>query len=36
VVLTAFHRDGTPVDTAVHIVVEGERAFIRSLAGREK
>jgi uncharacterized protein len=30
VVLTTFRRDGTGVDTAVHIVLDGDRAFIRS------
>jgi uncharacterized protein len=30
VVLTTFRRNGTPVDTAVHIAVDRDRAFIRS------
>jgi uncharacterized protein len=30
VILTSFRRDGTPVDTPVHIAVQGERAFIRT------
>jgi uncharacterized protein len=30
VVLTTFRHERTPVDTAVHIAVEGDRAFIRS------
>jgi uncharacterized protein len=30
VILTTFRRDGTPVDTPVHIAFDGERAFIRT------
>jgi len=30
VLLTTYRRDGTPVGTAVHIAVDGDRAFIRS------
>jgi PPOX class probable F420-dependent enzyme len=30
VVLTTYRRDGTPVDTPVHLAVEGDRAFIRT------
>jgi PPOX class probable F420-dependent enzyme len=29
-VLTTFRRDGTPVDTPVNLVVEGDRAFFRT------
>src|SRR5437016_8397791 len=32
VVLTSYRRDGTPVDTPVHIAVEGDRAYIRTYA----
>jgi len=32
VLLTTYRRDGTPVGTAVHIAVDGDRAFIRSWA----
>ncbi len=28
--LTTFRRDGTPVPTAVHIVVDGDTAFFRT------
>jgi PPOX class probable F420-dependent enzyme len=28
--LTTYRRDGTPVNTAVNIAVEGDRAFVRS------
>jgi uncharacterized protein len=30
VVLTTYRRDGTPVDTPVHIAVEDGRAFVRT------
>jgi PPOX class probable F420-dependent enzyme len=30
VILTTYRRDGTTVDTPVHIVVDGDRAFIRT------
>lgn len=30
VVLTSFKRDGSPVDTAVSIAFDGDRAFFRS------
>src|SRR5918994_6959571 len=30
VLLTTFRRDGTPVRTPVSIVVEGDRAFVRT------
>jgi uncharacterized protein len=30
VILTTYRRDGTPVDTPVHIAVDGNRAFIRT------
>lgn len=30
VLITSFRRDGTPVDTPVHIAFEGDRAFVRS------
>jgi PPOX class probable F420-dependent enzyme len=30
VILTTYRRDGTPVDTPVHIAVDGGRAFIRT------
>lgn len=30
VLLTTYRRDGTPVDTPVHIAVEGGRAFMRT------
>ena len=38
VLLTTFRRDGTPVGTPVSIVVEGDRAFIRTwdTAGKVK
>jgi PPOX class probable F420-dependent enzyme len=38
VLLTTFKRDGTPVGTPVNIVVDGDRAFIRtwSTAGKAK
>lgn len=32
VVLTTFRRDGTPVPTAMSIVVDGDRAFMRTWA----
>lgn len=32
VILTSFRRDGTPVDTPVHVAVEGGQAFIRTYA----
>jgi PPOX class probable F420-dependent enzyme len=32
VILTSFRRDGTPVDTPVHIVVDGGQAYIRTYA----
>jgi len=30
VILTTYRRDGTPVDTPVHIAVDGGHAFIRT------
>ena len=30
VLLTTYRRDGTPVDTPVHIAVDGDRAFVRT------
>ncbi|MFD2080920.1 hypothetical protein SAMN05421678_104399 [Actinopolymorpha cephalotaxi] len=38
VVLTTFRRDGTPVPTAVHVVVDGPHAYFRtySVAGKAK
>jgi len=30
VLLTAYRRDGTPVGTPVSIVLDGERAFVRT------
>src|SRR3954468_16601827 len=30
VLLTSYRRDGTPVGTPVHIVVDGDRAFVRT------
>ena len=30
VLLTTYRRDGTPVDTPVHIAVDGDRAYMRS------
>jgi uncharacterized protein len=30
VILTTYRRDGTPVDTPVHIAFDGGRAFIRT------
>src|SRR6266513_4490398 len=30
VVLTTYRRDGTPVDTPVHVATDGRRAFIRT------
>lgn len=30
VLLTTYKRDGTPVGTAVNIVVDGDRAFVRT------
>ena len=30
VLLTTYRRDGTPVGTPVNIVVDGERAFVRT------
>jgi PPOX class probable F420-dependent enzyme len=30
VLLTTYKRDGTPVGTAVNIVVEGDRAYFRT------
>jgi uncharacterized protein len=32
VILTSFRRDGTPVDTPVHLAVEGGRAYFRTYA----
>src|SRR4051794_1278227 len=32
VILTSYRRDGTPVDTPVHVAVEGDRAYIRTYA----
>ena len=38
VVLTTYRRNGTPVPTVVHIVVDGDRAYFRtpSTAGKVK
>ena len=30
VVLTTYRRDGTPVDTPVHIATDGDRAYVRT------
>jgi PPOX class probable F420-dependent enzyme len=30
VIFTTFRRDGTPIDTPVHVAVQGDRAFIRT------
>ncbi len=30
VLLTTYHRDGTPVGTPVNIAVDGDRAFVRT------
>jgi uncharacterized protein len=30
VILTTYRRDGTPVDTPVHVAVAGDRGFIRT------
>jgi PPOX class probable F420-dependent enzyme len=30
VLLTSYKRDGTPVATAVHVAVDGDRAYIRT------
>jgi len=30
ILLTTYRRDGTPVSTPVNIVVDGERAFVRT------
>lgn len=30
VLLTTYRRDGTPVGTPVHIIVDGDRAFVRT------
>ncbi|TMC11264.1 MAG: PPOX class F420-dependent oxidoreductase [Chloroflexi bacterium] len=30
VVLTTYRRDGTPVDTPVHLAVDGDHAYIRT------
>jgi uncharacterized protein len=30
VILTSYRRDGTPVDTPVHVAVVGDRAYIRT------
>jgi uncharacterized protein len=30
VLLTTYRRDGTPVGTAVHVAVDGDRAFVRT------
>jgi PPOX class probable F420-dependent enzyme len=32
VILTTYRRDGSEVDTPVHIAVDGDRAFIRTYA----
>jgi PPOX class probable F420-dependent enzyme len=32
VIVTTYRRDGTPVDTPVHVAVEGGRAYIRTYA----
>lgn len=36
VILTSYRRDGTPVDTPVNVVVEGERAYVRTYASAFK
>lgn len=36
VILTSYRRDGTPVDTPVHIAVEGDRAYVRTYASALK
>ncbi|MBO0683612.1 MAG: pyridoxamine 5'-phosphate oxidase family protein [Candidatus Dormibacteraeota bacterium] len=36
VILTSYRRDGTPVDTPVHVVVEGGRAYVRTYASAMK
>jgi PPOX class probable F420-dependent enzyme len=30
VIVTTFRRDGTPIDTPVHVAVDGDRALIRT------
>ena len=30
VLLTAYHRNGTPVRTPLHVAVDGYRAFVRA------
>jgi PPOX class probable F420-dependent enzyme len=32
VILTTYRRDGTPIDTPVHLAVDGDRAYIRTYA----
>ncbi|HZV48862.1 MAG TPA: pyridoxamine 5'-phosphate oxidase family protein [Candidatus Dormibacteraeota bacterium] len=36
VILTTYRRDGRPVDTPVHIAVDGRRAFVRTYEGTGK
>src|SRR5205814_8085955 len=36
VILTSYRKDGTPVDTPVHIAVEGDRAYVRTYASALK
>ncbi|MBO0685373.1 MAG: pyridoxamine 5'-phosphate oxidase family protein [Candidatus Dormibacteraeota bacterium] len=36
VILTSYRRDGTPVDTPVHVAVEGGRAYVRTYASAFK
>lgn len=36
VILTTYRRDGSEVDTPVHIAVDGDRAFIRTYASAGK
>jgi PPOX class probable F420-dependent enzyme len=36
VILTTYRRDGRPVDTPVHIAVDGSRAFVRTYEGTGK
>jgi PPOX class probable F420-dependent enzyme len=36
VVVTTFREDGTPIDTPMHIAVDGDRAFLRTYASAWK
>lgn len=36
VILTSYRKDGTPVDTPVHVAVEGDRAYVRTYASALK